>query len=253
MEEREAQAVFSRILDIGEHMLRSGAEVYRVEDTITRLILAYGGTKPHVFAIPSNIIVTATFDKTEITHSRRVPSPDTNFEILDRMNNLARQLCREKPSAEKIGLMTEDALNIRPYGIVGRVFIFALISLSFALFFGGTVMEAICSAVIGVVLIGAIKGIRKIGGNTIFVNILGASLSAMLAVLSVRLGIAADADMIIIGNVMLLIPGVELVNGMRDFIAGDIQAGLMHVAEALFLAICIAIGAAGVFTLMGGM
>ena len=91
-----------------------------------------------------------------------------------------------------------------------------------------------------------------VGGNIVFQDIFCAGVSALLAVTFTRLGFGHDADKIIIGNVMLLIPGVELVNGMRDFITGDIQAGTMHIAEALFLAIAIAVGAAGVLTLMGG-
>ena len=127
-------------------------------------------------------------------------------------------------------------------------------SFSFAMFFGGSFADAAVSAVIGVLLYPATQMInsqRSVQGNIIFIDILCAAISAFFACLAVRVGIAHDADKIIIGNVMLLIPGVELVNGMRDFIAGDIQAGMMHVFEALFLAICIAIGAAGVLTLMG--
>ena len=40
MEAREAEAIFQTILDVGVTMLKSGGEVYRVEDTICRLIRA---------------------------------------------------------------------------------------------------------------------------------------------------------------------------------------------------------------------
>lgn len=148
--------------------------------------------------------------------------------------------------------MIDEAMSMKKYNHFWKSVTFALVSSSFALFFGGSFMDAVSSAVIGVVLYGAMNAIRAVGGNVIFVNIICAAISALLALTSVKLGIAQDADKIIIGNVMLLIPGVELVNGMRDFIAGDVQAGIMHITEALFLAICIAIGAAGVLTLIGG-
>ena len=66
-----------------------------------------------------------------------------------------------------------------------------------------------------------------------------------------RLGLGRDADKIIIGVVMLLVPGVELLNGFRDFISGDIQAAVMHISEALFLGIVLALGAAGMLTVAG--
>lgn len=252
MDAKETKAVFSAILDLGEIMLRSGAEVYRVEDTVKRLVAAYGGQSSHVFAIPSHVVVTARFDGEEYNLSRRVLNVQTNLDTLDHVNDLARRLCRETPRAEEIRAHLQAATKNRGYYGYQKIGIFAFISLSFTLFFGGNLMDGLISALLGVVVFFAMGISRRIGGNLLFTDILCAAITAFLAVISVRIGIGSDADKIIIGNIMLLIPGVELVNGIRDFIAGDIQAGMMHVAEALFLAIGIAVGAAGVLTLMGG-
>ena len=264
MEAREAEAIFQTILDVGVTMLKSGGEVYRVEDTICRLIRAYGGENPHVFAIPSHIVATAEMGGREMTSSRRLMAPCINLEMLDRVNDLARHVCRETPDAKTMRARLEAQLGGKQairgmtveatptYTLWQKMFIYALVAFSFTLFFGGNLADAIASALIGVVMLFCARLSHTLRGNTLFNDILSAAVAAALAVTSVRLGLAADADKIIIGNVMLLIPGVELVNGMRDFIAGDIQAGLMHVAEALFLAIGIAVGAAGVLTILGG-
>ncbi|MBR3929161.1 MAG: threonine/serine exporter family protein [Clostridia bacterium] len=252
MHTQNLNKIFTQILDLGEIMLRSGGEVYRVEDTIARLVKAYGASESHVFCIPSNIIVTITIDGVEITHSRRVVNVQTNLELLDRMNDLARKICRETPDAEEFARLIKEKSNVRRYNHIEKILIYAVISSSFAVFFGGSWLDAAASAVAGVVLYFAGMLARAIGGNIVFQDIFCAAISAFFAVIFTRLGFGHDADKIIIGNVMLLIPGVELVNGMRDFITGDIQAGTMHVAEALFLAIAIAVGAAGVLTLMGG-
>ena len=42
----------------GRIMLESGAETYRVEETMSRICLAYGIEKVDVFVIPTNIIIT---------------------------------------------------------------------------------------------------------------------------------------------------------------------------------------------------
>ena len=252
MNDLEAQKITTEILNLGEIMLKSGGEVYRVEDTIARLAKAYGAKNAHVFCIPSNIVVTVTINDVEITHSRRVMSVDTNLELLDRMNDLARRICRETPASEKFARLIKEESNVRKYSHFERILIYAIVSFSFAVFFGGSWLDACASAVTGISIYFAGLLARKIGGNIVFQDIFCAGFSALLAVIFTRLGFGHDADKIIIGNVMLLIPGVELVNGMRDFITGDIQAGIMHIAEALFLAIAIAVGAAGVLTLMGG-
>ncbi len=252
MDTLESNKIFTQILDLGEIMLRSGGEVYRVEDTITRLVKAYGASESHVFCIPSNIIATITINGNEITHSRRVMNVETNLELLDRMNDLARRICHETPDAEEFEKLIREKSAVRRYNHIQKILIYAIVSFSFAVFFGGSWLDACASAVTGVFLYFAAMLTRMVGGNIVFQDIFCAGVSALLAVTFTRLGFGHDADKIIIGNVMLLIPGVELVNGMRDFITGDIQAGTMHIAEALFLAIAIAVGAAGVLTLMGG-
>ena len=102
---------------------------------------------------------------------------------------------------------------------------------------------------------GSLYWIRRLiirgGGNRVLVALFCSAYAALLTKLLMLIGLGADADKIIIGVVMVLIPGVEMVNGFRDFSIGDIQAGLMHLAEALFLAVIIAVGAAGMFMLLG--
>lgn len=253
MTKRETQGIFSAILDLGAVLLRSGAEVYRVEDTLTRLLKAYGGENSQVFAIPTHIVVTARFDGEELSASRRVPNPGMNLEVVDRVNALARLACREKPSVEAFHQRLREAETFTGYNIWQKLGIYAVVSASFAVLFGGAFIDGAVSAVIGVLLYFVMAFSKTISRNTIFSNGICAAFSALLAVWAVRMGFGLDADKIIIGNIMLLIPGVELVNGMRDFVASDIQAGLMHITEALFLAAGIAVGAAGMLTILGGV
>ena len=130
---------------------------------------------------------------------------------------------------------------------------YVLTSAGFALFFGGSGLDALLSAVIAGSLYWVRKVIIRNGGNRVLVALFCSAYAALLARLLVLPGLGADADKIIIGVVMVLIPGVEMVNGFRDFSGGDIQAGLMHVAEALFLGVMIAVGAAGMFMLLYGI
>ena len=249
----ETREVFAVILDLGATLLRSGAEVYRVEDTLTRLIQAYGGTESNVFAIPTHIVVTAKFNGTELSSARRVPAPGMNLEVVDRVNALARHACKEKPGAKEFRERLKEAEAFKGYNAIQRILIFALIGGSFTLLFGGSFEDAAVSSIIGIILFFVMAFSRGVSRNTLFTNAFCAAIAAFLAVIAVRNGMGHDADKIIIGNIMLLIPGVELVNGMRDFIASDIQAGIMHITEALFLAIGIAVGAAGMLTLLGGV
>ena len=244
------ETLMSGIMDIGKTLLISGAEIYRVEDTITRLISAYGGTSSEVTAVPSHIITSASFEGREYTLTRRVDQTETDLELLDRINSLSRRLCSEKPAPEQIHKLLEEAINCKTYQNWQRSMIYALTSFGFALFFGGNWIDATVSAAIAGSLFWVRKLITQNGGNRVLVALFCSAYAALLTKLFVRMGLGNDADKIIIGIVMVLIPGIEMVNGFRDFSKGDIQAGLMHLAEALFLGVIIAVGAAGMFMLL---
>ena len=64
----------------------------------------------------------------------------------------------------------------------------------------------------------------------------------LLAGLAVRFGLGDNVDMISIGNIMLLIPGVALTNSLRDMFSGNTISGLMRFIEAILLALTIAFG-----------
>ena len=250
MTERDYETLMSAIMDIGKTMLVSGAEIYRVEDTVIRLIRAYGGISWQVTAVPSHIIASATFDGREYTMTRRIEQNETDLELLHRVNDLSRHICREKPAPEKLGAMLEEAQNRKRFTSWQMSAIYALTSCAFTLFFGGGALDAAISVAIAGSLFWVRRLIIRNGGNRVLVALFCSAYSALLTKLIMLTGIGADADMITIGVVMVLIPGVEMVNGFRDFSVGDIQAGLMHLAEALFLGVIIAVGAAGMFMLM---
>ena len=46
--------------DLGYQLMASGAEIYRVEESMHRVLNAYGLERPEVFAIPNCIIVSVT-------------------------------------------------------------------------------------------------------------------------------------------------------------------------------------------------
>ena len=83
-------------LDIGDALLSSGAEIFRVEDTLNRMGYACGATQMNVFVITSSIVITMEFPEENVrTQTRRIRKTGGNdFEKLEKLNNLSRQFCR---------------------------------------------------------------------------------------------------------------------------------------------------------------
>ena len=93
----DASKLVHTLLDIGEEMLLSGAEVFRVEDTVSHIGNAYGAQRVNIFVITSSIILTLTdAEGRDWTHTKRIEKPaGTDFARLEKLNELSRDCCAE--------------------------------------------------------------------------------------------------------------------------------------------------------------
>ena len=68
-----------------------------------------------------------------------------------------------------------------------------------------------------------------------------------------RLGAQFHADKVLIGIIMLLIPGIMLTNSIRDILLGDIISGSLRLVEAILMAAVLALGMMAAIWMMGGI
>ena len=125
-------------------------------------------------------------------------------------------------------------------------------ALGFALFFGGSWADGAVAALLGLGLRYVTWVLQKAGMNQIFVNAVASFLLSFCAIGLVRLGLGQDTNRIIIGNIMLLIPGIALTNSLRDMISGDITSGMLRFFDAVLVAAAIAAGYIAAAQLLGG-
>ncbi len=244
----------NRAMNIGEQMLLSGAEVHRVEDTLYRLCASFGAERTDVFIITSSMIVTIHTPGGEIyTETRRITASGTDFERLDKLNNLSRRICYQGLEVSEIDAEIKKITNVKTFPFWSEVFAYAIIAGAFTLFFGGTWFESLVSLVIGAVIRLLIFFSDCTVKNKIFAKFIASFASASAAYLAKRLGIITDVDEIIIGNIMTLIPGIGLTNALRDLFTGDSIAGLLRTVEAVLNALAIAAGYFMLILIMGGV
>lgn len=88
--------------ELGYHLLLSGAEIYRVEESVRYLLQAYGAGPGEVFAIPNCIIVgISSPGQKPLTRMRRVGPHGTNVRKIEALNALCRCLCAETPDLDQ--------------------------------------------------------------------------------------------------------------------------------------------------------
>lgn len=247
-------AILDCILDMGELLLTSGAEVLRVEDTLARLCDAYGFTKINVFSLTSCIMLTVhCSDMRIITQTRRISERKTDLQKIALVNALSRELCQTPLSVEQFQSKLSDIQRTKTYSLFAQCFSYALISATFSVFFGGSVWDGVAAAISGVFVFGIQHFMQKLRMNSILRSLLVSAFTAFAVVLLVRIGIGQAPEKITIGNIMLLIPGISFTTSLRDIINGDTISGLVGISEAVIKAIAIAIGFAAVLVEFGGL
>lgn len=241
-------------INIGEQLLKSGAEISRVEDTIRRICSAYGMKQSHIFSIASCIIVTLETPEGEwITQTRRILSYGTDMWRLDRLNNLSRMICASHPSYHKIQREYEAVIHGPEYSPLFQTAVCAMIAAAFTVFFGGTLRDGIAALFVGVILKGTLYLLSYLKMKAFFSNLICSMVSGLACIAVCYVGLGVHVDRIMIGNIMLLIPGVLMTNSFRDFISGDTISGLLHFAEAMITAVCVAAGFVSAMLFMGGI
>lgn len=239
-------------IKIGSLMLEFGAEIYRVEESIYRICKAYGATSTEIFAIPSAIIVTINMeDEDSYTLSKHILLKETDLDKVDKLNDLSRYICNNTPDLTTVNEMIKIILTRKTYSKFANTIAYAVAPAIFCLFFGGNLKDAAFSMICGIVVKMFYDNLTKLQANTIFINIICSSIGSLIAILFVKFGLADHYDKIIIGTIMLLVPGLILTTSMRDFMMGDLIAGVLRLIEAMLVAIGIAIGVALALTLFG--
>ena len=247
------EQLISCALDIGEQMLLSGAEVGRVETTVKLICTAYGCSRTDVFTITSSIVVSiVTSNGVHMTQTRRILGAATDLTRLDRLNSLSREICRTTPEYAYVEKRIKEICAGKRFPMWVEALASALIAGAFALFFGGSWADSGVASLLGFGLRYVTGLLQKAGMNQIFVNAVASFLLSVCAICLTGCGLGQDVNMIIIGNIMLLIPGIALTNSLRDMISGDIMSGMLRFFDAVLVAAAIAAGYITAAQLLGG-
>ncbi len=240
-------------LDVGEGMLKNGAEINRVEDTVERICRAYGARHIEVFSIISVIHAAIRMpDGSYSSQMRRVRVTSTDFGTLEELNALSRNICKNIPALEEFDAMLHKIKERRNYPVWMLIIASAVATGAFALFFGGSIKDALIAALIGVIVVLIDKYSSK-RLNSMAKTLLSSFVAAALAAISTKIGIGDNSGIIIIGVIMILVPGISFVTALRDLLCGDLLTGSLKTLQACLGALMIAFGYLLAMTLLGGV
>jgi uncharacterized membrane protein YjjP (DUF1212 family) len=228
----------------GELMLKSGAETYRVEDTITRILQANPYEHIDTFVIPTGIIVTVQDDNLSLyTKVARVKNRSTRLDRIELINQLSRDYVLGNISFDQAVKQLEEISHLTTYS--PQVIIFGIgISCSFfSVMFNGNLLDFFLTFPLGL-LVGYIQYIL---GKKNIVNYFVLFICSLLIGTGVMIYYyifreKIQIEPIVIGCIMPLVPGVAFTNAVRDVIGDELLSGISRATEALLMAVSLAAG-----------
>ncbi len=237
-------------LEIGRMLLQSGATTNRVERMMRKVSEVFGYQHTEAYVTPTGIFISVSDSQTQLNTSiKRIDNRRNDLGKITSVSHLVSELegkyCQKgqcRLSAADFMQKLAEIDKAKTYPAWFTVLCGGLTSGCFCLLFGGSWAEFGVAYAVGVLVSLSLRLLGLLQINNFLLNILGAALVVTFAKL-IDLGVPAiKLDNIIIGGIMLLVPGLSFVNAIRDTMSGDLVSGTARAVEAVFIAVAIAAG-----------
>lgn len=234
----------------GQIMLKSGAETYRVEDTITRICKSKKNIKyADAFVIPTGIFISLEYEDDLMSYIKRIKSISIDLNKIDMVNEFSRRFVSENLNIDQSLDELKKINNYEGYKNISNNMFGALACGLFALLFKGNIGDAFGSFLSSFIALSVLSKFLKYKLTFFLNNIVGSMIMSILSILFLKIGLGKNLDIMIIGAIMCLVPGVSITNSVRDTMSGDYLSGLSIGMEAVFSALSIALGVGIVLSL----
>ena len=252
------------ILDIsveaGMIILQNGGETYRTEETMIAMAESLGVKSASAFVTPTVVMLTCSDPEgRSVTRIQRINDRSINLGKIAQVNELSRRLSDEgrpdpargkneagsgKERLDEIASVLDRIRKAPLHHPVTVVLAAALASFFFSLLFMGSIREALLAFAIGAVLRLVLFLVNPLALSGFIVSVLGGAVISLLSNAAAFSGIVSSPGNISISVLMALVPGLAIVNSIRDIIAGDLMAGSARLLEAFVIAAALSLGAA---------
>lgn len=253
----ESQKILKLAVSIGETLLKSGGEIYRVQETIERVLEAYGIQDHHVFVVSNGIFATIHEERADRgSMVRNVPLGSVHLGRIAALNQLSREICSHNCSVEEAYERLRDCQNFPETKTLVKILSAGMGCAAFCYIFGGRLIECFLAFLMGMLLQAFLQEAEKKRLSKFMVNIIGSAAVTAISFAVAAFGVDFMQDKAVIGSIVLLVPGVVLTTSIRELFNGDYLSGSIHLADALMTAACIAVGvgaAVRLFQLFGGV
>lgn len=236
----------------GKILMESGAEIYRIEETIAHIANALGIRKFESYVVNRGIIASG-LNKEGQQEAKSITTQQTQINLgkLEAVNQLSRHIVAT-PNLNIQEIFNElDNIQHRPDEKLLTTFIaYFLGSGAFSLALGSSLEDALASALSGIVLGCVIYLIQHRINTGFLITIIGSIVVTIVSNLLFLIGLGEHQGQMILGTLMLLVPGAFFVNSIREITQNNYATGITLMLDALFTCVSISAGIAAATELL---
>ena len=229
------------LVQAGSLLLQHGADAGRVEASLEQMEPGLGIERIDAVVMSKTILLTATRQDTHRTRVARVPSVGVNMNILSEVEQLLGRFQQGQVSPEQLALeLDRIATQTHHYSRGVTLAATGLGCAAFCRLFDG---DWAALAVTGAAAALAAWVRMELNQRQVnyFLVVLCTALTASLVAAS-ALWLSQTPQSALTAAVLLLVPGVPLINASVDILQGHVSAGLARVATSLVVFLGIALG-----------
>ena len=243
MEKQDNREALNVAALAGDILLASGAEIFRVEETISRIAQAYGVKSSDAFVLSSGIFLTAGSEREEdFARVRHIPLSAARLDRVAAVNQLSREIVEGKHTPMEARKRLIEIQQMPPKPRLHQVLASGVGSACFCFLFGGDWLDSLAALASGLFLYLYLLYLVRGRLSKIASNITGGALVTMVCIFLYQLGMGHHLGEMIIGSIIPLVPGVAFTTAIRDIADEDYIAGAVRMLDALLVTFCIAMG-----------
>ncbi len=236
----ESGRVLALVMQAGRTLLENGAEVFRVQETMTIMAESYGLQNFNAYVLTNALFASA--DGVGLSAVRDVPNRGVHLGRIEAVNELSREAAAGTLPLAQAEKRMRLAVQLPQPSARAQIAASALGSFCFTFLFGGKLAEGCIALIAGAALGWFLLGCEAAHLSNLLRRLLGAALLSAICLLCGMLVTGADSSPAIIGTLMILTPGVAMTMGVRDFLRADYLSGTIRLIDALLIAGSIAAG-----------
>lgn len=243
LDREELRDVIDLALWAGQLLLQYGADTDRVEHTVHHIGTALGANWLDILVSPNALVVTTISGEEFRTKVRRVVTLGVNLAIVCEINDLSHRIVSGEVDRFKARAELVRISNLRPY--YNRWVILVAVGLAcagFSRLFGADWATFAVTFAASTFAMYVRQEMSRRHFNPFMVVVVTAFAAGSIASSATVFRLSPEPQHALAASVLLLVPGVHLINSLQDMLRGHMVTGLVRGFTGAVISLCIALG-----------